>query len=54
MKKMFISPDFELIRIGLVADVTTNSQTEEETVFIDGEIVPPTESGGGFEEWEEF
>lgn len=52
MKKMFISPDFELIRIGLVADITTDSQTEEETVVIDGEYAPTEPGGGDFsEEW---
>ena len=54
MKKMFISPDFELIRIGLVADITTNSKSEEGDVPITGETLPPDENDGDFGEWEEF
>ena len=51
MKKMFIDPDFELIRIGLVADITTNSQTEEGDVPIEGNTDPPAPGGGEFGEW---
>ncbi len=51
MKKMFIDPDFELIRIGLVADITTNSQSEEDDVPIEGNTDPPAPGGGDFGEW---
>ena len=52
MKKMFIDPDFELIRIGLVADITTNSQSVEGTVPITGETLPPEEDDGDFGKWD--
>ena len=53
MKKLFINPDFELIKIGLVADVTTDSQIVEDDVPVEGNTDPPAPGGGEFGDWDD-
>ncbi len=51
MKKLFVDPDFELIRIGLVADIYTDSTSEEGDVPVEGNTDPPAPGGGEFGDW---